>query len=409
MSREKEITSNLGEKEVGPGSYSQVLFQSALSSAGWDPAVTNRKGKCTTESCVVPWGSGTRSVARIVLIANGTCFAVMTVMFVALGSAADYGNIGLCMMDIRRPNQWLVAMVFFIIAYIAYVRSHPCIYATVFPRLVRYIPHVRKAQEENLKGSKIIQAEYGKIERNPLGNNLALYLINSYCFVLGIWWFIYQQSCPYPKLPKGSKYLRIGWKQVWLALKEIRHLLQIFIYLLVSFSILQLTYLGLPQAACTITSTFRFCYIQKYFGLKTKHMFMVTNSFSVFILFYGMLGLWAEKVGYHHVGDFWIYNILFGLFQAPYYAYVQTMMSEVTPRGYENMFFWLFGITNRTVSIINATNNNWTGFLFLFALCFAASVVIYFVDVEKGRGNARKHAEDWKLLRVAKETGLTTD
>jgi MFS-type transporter involved in bile tolerance (Atg22 family) len=79
-------------------------------------------------------------------------------------------------------------------------------------------------------------------------------------------------------------------------------------------------------------------------------MFMVTNSFVVFILFYGMLGLWAEKVGYHHVRDFWIYNILFGLFQAPYYAYVQTMMSEVTQRGYENMFFGLFGITNGAVS-----------------------------------------------------------
>lgn len=26
------------------------------------------------------------------------------------------------------------------------------------------------------------------------------------------------------------------------------------------------------------------------------------------------------------------------------------MMSEVTPRGYENMFFGLFGITNRAVS-----------------------------------------------------------
>jgi len=45
-----------------------------------------------------------------------------------------------------------------------------------------------------------------------------------------------------------------------------------------------------------------------------------------------------------------IYNVLFGLFQAPYYAYAQTMMSEVTPRGYENMFFGLFGITNRAVS-----------------------------------------------------------
>jgi MFS-type transporter involved in bile tolerance (Atg22 family) len=72
-------------------------------------------------------------------------------------------------------------------------------------------------------------------------------------------------------------------------------------------------------------------------------MFMVTNFFSVFILFYGMLGLWTERVGYHYVRDFWIYNILFGLFQAPYYAYAQTVMSEVTPRGYENMFFGLFG------------------------------------------------------------------
>lgn len=40
------------------------------------------------------WGSGTRSVASVVLIANGICFAVMTVLFVTLGSAADYGNFG---------------------------------------------------------------------------------------------------------------------------------------------------------------------------------------------------------------------------------------------------------------------------------------------------------------------------
>ena len=47
---------------------------------------------------------------------------------------------------------------------------------------------------------------------------------------------------------------------------------------------------------------------------------MVTNVFTVFITFYGMLGLWSDKVGYHHLYDFWFYNILFGLFQAPYYA-----------------------------------------------------------------------------------------
>lgn len=31
--------------------------------------------------------------------------------------------------------------------------------------------------------------------------------------------------------------------------------------------------------------------------------------------------------------------------------YAQTMISELMPRGYDNMFFALFGITNRAVSI----------------------------------------------------------
>lgn len=82
------------------------------------------------------------------------------------------------------------------------------------------------------------------------------------------------------------------------------------------------------------------------------------------------------------------------------------------------MFFGLFGITNRASSIIgpnviqaiiNATNNNWMGFPFLFALCTAASVVIWFVDIEKGRENCRKYVEERKLVRVAKEAGLTAD
>lgn len=49
------------------------------------------------------------------------------------------------------------------------------------------------------------------------------------------------------------------------------------------------------------------------------------------------------------------------------------------------------------------------GFPFLFSLCFAASVVIWFVDIEKGRENCRKYVEERKLMRVARESGLTTD
>lgn len=108
--------------------------------------------------------------------------------------------------------------------------------------------------------------------------------------------------------------------------------------------------------------------------------------------------------------EFYFYNVVFGLFQAPYYAYSQTMLSELCPRGYENMFFGLFGITNRASSIIGPnviqaiidnTNNNWTGFPFLFALCTAASIVIWCVDVEKGRKDCRVYIEERKALRVS--------
>ena len=62
---------------------------------------------------------------------------------------------------------------------------------------------------------------------------------------------------------------------------------------------------------------------------------------------------------------------------------------------------------NVVQAIINATNNNWMGFPFLFALCAVASIVIWFVDIEKGRENCRKYVEERKLLRVAREAGLT--
>ncbi|APA15368.1 hypothetical protein sscle_14g101380 [Sclerotinia sclerotiorum 1980 UF-70] len=468
-----------GNNGVGPANYSQTLFQSALNNAGWDPAITPIKiGNCATGGCVIPWGYGTRSVSSVVLLANGICFTIMTLIFVVFGSVADYSNFGRWillfltvvgwvfqygMIAIRKPDQWPTAMVLYIISYISYGTTL-VFYYSLFPRLARYMPHVRKAREEDLKDNKINQDEYDKIEsmeRNHISNistvhasigyvlvlalslsvliplrgdlfanNLALCLTNSYWVVLGLPWFIFQQSRTGPLIPEGSSFWTIGLKQVYHSIREIRHLPRTFTYLLasfmladgfnttitlifiiqnevISFSFLQLSYLGLSQAATSTVSTFAFWYIQQYFGIRTKSMFIVTNVFSVLIPLYGVIGLWSDKVGYHRVYDFWIYNIVFGLFQAPYYAYSQTMMSEVTPRGYEGMFFGLFGITNRASSIIgpyviqaiiNNTNNNWMGFPFLFALCTFASILIWFVDVEKGREDCRRYVKERKAV-----------
>ncbi|THC92812.1 hypothetical protein EYZ11_007714 [Aspergillus tanneri] len=454
-----------GDNGVGPGSYTQALFQWALNGAGWQPGTNPRKPCSNSSPCVVPWAGGTRSVSSVVLIANGLCFAFMTVIFVWFGSAADYGSFGrwlllvltvICwclqygMMAIKRPTQWPAAMGMYVTAYVAYGATL-VFYAAVFPRLARYMPHVQKARED-LKNGEINQEEYDAIEsleRNHISNigylmtllinlsvllplqhtnysnNLALCLTNSYWVILGIWWFIFQQRRPGPKVPKGSNYATIGFKQLWLALREVRSLPQTFLYFVayflladglnttgtlvsiiqnnhVSFSFLQITYLGITQSACSIASTFGFWYIQNHFKIRTKRMFLVTNLFSVLIPLWGM---W----------EFYFYNVVFGLFQAPYYAYAQTMVSELMPLGYDNMFFALFGITNRASSIIgpnviqaiiNSTQNNWMGFPFLFSICVAAMIAVAFVDVEKGREDGRRFALARTTTRLSDESSL---
>lgn len=101
----------------------------------------------------------------------------MTLVFIWLGSAADYGSFGrwlllaltvVCwgsqygMMAITSPNQWHTAMAMYVISYIAYGTTL-VFYAAVFPRLARYMPHVRKARED-LREGKIDQKEYDTIE-----------------------------------------------------------------------------------------------------------------------------------------------------------------------------------------------------------------------------------------------------
>ncbi|KAI9507515.1 MFS general substrate transporter [Russula earlei] len=457
-----------GDNGVGPNGYSLTLFQSLATAAGYDPARgpgsscldANASGRC-----VLPWGGGTKAVSSIVLIANGASFAVMTAIFTTIGSAADYGTFGrwlllvatlICWaaqfasMSLTSAGRWGLSMGLYMTGFVSYGATL-VFYAAVFPRLARNTQHSRDLRErydrgeisvevyereESLEKNRIsnISTTHSNIgyivtlglnlslllplQGNPRVNNYVLVLTNSYWVLVGIWWFIYQQPRPGPKLPKGESYLTVGWKQIWIALKQFKRLPYTFTYLfafflladglnttgtLVSicqndkftFSFLQNTYLGLAQAVTSTASTLGFWYIQRYWKVSTKKMFVVTNIVTILIPLWGMIGIWTNKFGFHNVWEFWAYNVVFGLFQAPYYAFSQTMMAELSPPGFDNMFFGLFGLSNRASSmigpnviqaIINKSGNNWDGFPFLFSLCISASLVIWFgVDVQKGR------------------------
>ena len=152
-------------------------FQWALNGAGHQPDTYPPQACTGSSACQVPWAGGTRSTSSVMLIANGICFAFMTVIFVWLGSAADYGSFGrwlllvltvVCwvlqygMLAIRHPSQWQAAMGLYVVSYIAYGATL-VFYAASFPRLARCTPHVRRARDELGEG-KINQQEYDLIE-----------------------------------------------------------------------------------------------------------------------------------------------------------------------------------------------------------------------------------------------------
>ena len=56
-----------------------TLFQSLANAAAFDPAQgpgSSCTGPDSSGQCVLPWGSGVKSVSSVVLVANGISFAV---------------------------------------------------------------------------------------------------------------------------------------------------------------------------------------------------------------------------------------------------------------------------------------------------------------------------------------------
>lgn len=89
------------------------------------------------------------------------------------------------------------------------------------------------------------------------------------------------------------------------------------------------------------------------------------------------------------------------------------MISEVTPRGKEFLFFSLFSIIGKTSSfigpfissaIIDDTGNNSSPFYFLFALSLASFLfLLFFVDVKQSRVEQADFLERERLLKEEKK------
>lgn len=179
----------------------------------------------------------------------------------------------------------------------------------------------------------------------------------------------------------------------------------------VAYNSLTLTYLLIVGIVAQFVGIFGFWSIQKRFGLSTKNMFDVIMLGIILLDAWGMIGIWTQKFGFHNVWEFWLYQVVYGLLVCPWYSYSQIMISEVTPRGKEFLFFSLFSIMGKTSAFIgpivssaiisaSPNGNNSLPFYFLLGLSILSFCLLaFFVDLKKSRIEQEKFLEEERAIK----------
>ncbi|CAO3583918.1 unnamed protein product [Absidia cylindrospora] len=220
-----------------------------------------------------------------------------------------------------------------------------------------------------------------------------------------------------PPLPATENHLTIGWKSIFKALKEAKKYRYLFMYFfsyfmfsdgvnaistmqmyiqndITSFSATQTVVQGLITAITSIVGCFFFLFLSKKFNVSTKANLMTIVIATGIIPVWGCFGIGLDNFGMKKQWELWILSAWSGFFTAPIWAWQQTLLSELIPAGKENMFFGMFGIVNKASSWIGATAigavtqqtaNAYYGWLIIAFLFLAATVILYFVDVEAAK------------------------
>ncbi|KAK0118239.1 hypothetical protein ONS95_012542 [Cadophora gregata] len=430
-----------------------------------------------------------RTINSIVLLSNGISFAIQIVVFLFLGSFADFGTwrpniliglslvawgVGFGWLGVHTPEKWQIAAGMYIVGLIAY-QTTLTFWTAAFPGLARNTPQLREKAEQYQAG-EITREDYDyadTLKRSEL-SNMAFYIqslgevvilaiivgimfglnVNKstennnwglsvlIAFASGVWlllaipWFIKEKRRAGQEVPPGMNIITVGLWQLYRALRQIWHLKQSLIYLIgyfllgdslnttvtvigtlqnsiVAYNTLELTYVLIVGITAQAIGIYTFWWAQQKWRLSTKTMFNIV-AFNIIILdCWGMIGIWTQKFGFHHLWEVWAYQAFYGLFVCPWYSYSQIMISEVTPRGREFLFFSLFSIIGKTSSfigplvssaIIDATpsGNNSTPFYFLTALSAVSFLVlVFFVDLEKSRKEQEEFLETEEAAKRA--------
>ncbi|KIY03112.1 uncharacterized protein Z520_01579 [Fonsecaea multimorphosa CBS 102226] len=440
--------------------FAPTSFQDLLYEAAGDSERLQFLGAFRTINSIVLLANGISfaiQVALFLLIGSladyGKWRPYVLVFWSIVAFALGFGWLG-----VHTQDKWPAATGLYMVGLIAY---QMCItfWTAAFPGLARNTPEMREkaVQYENREISRDEYDFADMMERNRIynvafimqsageivilavlvgilfalnvnasaANNLwGLSVLIAYAtgvwIVLAIPWFILEKRRPGQALPAGTNIISVGFWNIWRALCQIWELKQSLLYLVgyfllgdslnttvtviatlqnsvVSYNTLTLTYLLIVGIAAQGAGILIYWLIQKRYGLSTKTMFDAVMIGILLLDGWGMIGIWTQAFGFHNEWEFWLYQVFYGLFVCQWYAYSQTMISEVTPRGKEFLFFSLYSIMGKTSAFIgpivssaiidaDPKGNNSLPFYFLFGLTGLSFLLLFFfVDLKKSR------------------------
>ncbi|MCJ1241280.1 hypothetical protein MMC14_009284 [Varicellaria rhodocarpa] len=266
--------------------YAYYVGDNGLTLFNFAPtAFQNLLYQAAGDSGTLVFAGRVRTINSIVLLSNGISFAIQIVLFLVVGSYADFGRsrpnilivcsilafaIGFGWLGIHSADKWQAASGMYIVGLIAY-QTTITFWTAAFPGLARNTPQLR-AKRVQLVGNEISRDEYDyadTLQRSRL-SNMAFYIqslgeivilaiivgvlfgvnVNAsqennnwglsvlIAFATGVWvllaipWFVIEKRRPGQRVPPNMNIVMVGFWQLYRALTQIWKLKQSLIYLI---------------------------------------------------------------------------------------------------------------------------------------------------------------------------------
>ncbi|PTB64706.1 hypothetical protein BBK36DRAFT_1123542 [Trichoderma citrinoviride] len=449
----------IGANGLSLFNFGPTAFQNLLSQAAPEDGLLLFAGRYRDVNSIVLLANGISfalQAALFLIIGAYADFGTGRRWILIVWSLVAYG-IGFGWLGVHDPEKWKIGTALYIVGLIAYQLTLTY-WTAAFPTLARNTTKLKDARlayeagditlteldhRDEMERSRLSNVSFYiqsvgevvilaiivgimfalKVDESAANNNWGLSVLIAFAtavwLALSIPWFFVEKSRPGMKIPPGYNIVTVGFWQLYEALTQIRQLKQSLIFLagyfllgdslnttvtvistlqnqVVSYNTLTLTYLLIVGIVAQAVGIGAFWLIQKKFNLSAKTMFNAVMVSIILLDGWGMIGNWTDKFGFHNEWEVWVYQAFYGLFVCPWYSYSQIMISSVTPRGHEFLFFSIFNIIGKSSSfigplissaIIDATpggSNNSAPFYFLFALTIVSAVGIWtFLDLDK--------------------------